>query len=40
LSTVAVQGARVQGKQADDAVADFVGRLFGRDKNDKIVGQE
>ncbi|MCE4265037.1 hypothetical protein [Rhodococcus globerulus] len=35
LSTEAVQGARVQGMQADDAVADFVGRLFGRDKTDK-----
>lgn len=31
LSTEAVHGARVQGMQADDAVAGFVGRLFGRD---------
>ena len=31
LSTEAVHGARVQGVQAHDAVAGFVGRLFGRD---------
>ena len=33
LSTEAVRGARVQGMQADDAVAGFVGRLFGRDSD-------
>lgn len=31
MSTEAVRGARTQGMAADDAVAGFVGRLFGRD---------
>lgn len=31
LSSEAVRGVRSQGMQADDAVAGFVGRLFGRD---------
>ncbi|WP_181763007.1 hypothetical protein [Rhodococcus spelaei] len=32
LSSEAVRGVRSQGMQADDAVAGFVGRLFGRDR--------
>ncbi|MCL2536365.1 MAG: hypothetical protein FWE39_19565 [Nocardiaceae bacterium] len=31
MSTEAVRGARTQGMAADDAVAGFVGRLFGRE---------
>ncbi|WP_433607175.1 hypothetical protein [Prescottella agglutinans] len=34
MSTEAVRGARTQGMAADDAVAGFVGRLFGRDGGD------
>ncbi|QBJ95863.1 hypothetical protein ERC79_07680 [Rhodococcus sp. ABRD24] len=34
ISTEAVRGARSQGMQADDAVAGFVGRLFGRGEPD------
>ncbi|RDI26943.1 hypothetical protein DEU38_108178 [Rhodococcus sp. AG1013] len=34
MSTEAVRGARSQGMQADDAVAGFVGRLFGRGESD------
>ncbi|MGW6695642.1 hypothetical protein ACWF62_17915 [Rhodococcus sp. NPDC054953] len=33
LSEEAVRGVRSQGMQADDAVAGFVGRLFGRDRH-------
>lgn len=40
LSTEAVRGARVQGMQADDAVAGFVDRLFGRDKSDDKSGDD
>ncbi|WP_430334053.1 hypothetical protein [Rhodococcus sp. ACT016] len=34
MSTEAVRGARTQGMAADDAVAGFVGRLFGREGGD------
>ncbi|CAM3003514.1 hypothetical protein RHDE110596_11740 [Prescottella defluvii] len=34
MSTEAVRGARSQGMHADDAVAGFVGRLFGRGEAD------
>ncbi|GAB2637560.1 hypothetical protein ABI214_18400 [Prescottella soli] len=34
MSTEAVRGARTQGMAADDAVAGFVGRLFGRESGD------
>ncbi|MFF0813969.1 hypothetical protein ACFYVR_02265 [Rhodococcus sp. NPDC003318] len=34
LSEEAVRGVRSQGMQADDAVAGFVGRLFGRDRHE------
>ena len=30
MSTEAVQGVRIQGMRADDAVSGFVGRMFGR----------
>ena len=30
MSNEAVRGVRTQGMQADDAVAGFVGKLFGR----------
>ncbi|WP_345343983.1 hypothetical protein [Rhodococcus olei] len=33
LSEEAVRGMRSQGMQADDAVAGFVGKLFGRDRH-------
>lgn len=33
LSEEAVRGVRSQGMQADDAVAGFVGRLFGRERH-------
>ncbi|MBM4588671.1 hypothetical protein GS507_10780 [Rhodococcus hoagii] len=38
MSTEAVRGARSQGMAADDAVAGFVGRLFGREEREGRAG--
>lgn len=40
MSTEAVRGARSQGMAADDAVAGFVGRLFGREEREGREGDE
>ncbi|NKT44354.1 hypothetical protein [Prescottella equi] len=40
MSTEAVRGARSQGMAADDAVAGFVGRLFGREEREGRAGDE
>ncbi|NKR67124.1 hypothetical protein GS485_07525 [Rhodococcus hoagii] len=40
MSTEAVRGARSQGMAADDAVAGFVGRLFGREEREGREGEE
>ncbi|BCN45744.1 hypothetical protein RE9431_40080 [Prescottella equi] len=40
MSTEAVRGARSQGMAADDAVAGFVGRLFGREEREGRDGDE
>ncbi|OQQ33678.1 hypothetical protein A6411_05680 [Prescottella equi] len=40
MSTEAVRGARSQGMAADDAVAGFVGRLFGREEREGRAGEE
>ncbi|EME17554.1 hypothetical protein [Rhodococcus triatomae] len=40
LSEEAVRGVRSQGMHADDAVAGFVGRLFGRDNPGSSPGAE
>lgn len=40
MSTEAVRGARSQGMAADDAVAGFVGRLFGREGREDHEGSE
>ncbi|UNQ34329.1 hypothetical protein [Prescottella equi] len=40
MSTEAVRGARSQGMAADDAVAGFVGRLFGREERESREGDE
>lgn len=39
MSTEAVRGARSQGMAADDAVAGFVGRLFGREEREEREGR-